>query len=190
MHHTGHCCPAPRQYYRQRADTEHRKDPGLCGCCPYYHILKQKPELAAQEFNREIAAVSRSLCQLDTTLCKTEAQPWRTRELPREGQGRDHPENLTESTQQARAGAKQAAEQRTQNAWLLGCGCVASSAAGQGPTNVRDQIFFFFLTLIQLTWAEPFSVPRGPCWMSYGLALSSARHRPHPGEPWGICISC
>lgn len=48
--------------------------------------------------------------------------------------------------------------------------------AGQDPTNVRDQI----LTLIQLTWAEPLSVPRGPCWRSYRLALSSAR-RPHPG---------
>lgn len=28
-----------------------------------------------------------------------------------------------------------------------------------------------FLTLIQLAWAEPLSVPRGPCWMSYRLAL-------------------
>lgn len=40
------------------------------------------------------------------------------------------------------------------------------------------------MNLIQLTWAEPLSVPRGlRCWMSYRLTLSSA-HRPHPSDPW------
>lgn len=95
---------------------------------------EQKPELAAaaaEEFNREVAAVSRGLCQLDTTLCKIEAQPWRTRELPREGQGRDHPENLNRRHTASQGWSKtscRATDPECLASWVRVCGFFRSWA--------------------------------------------------------------